>query len=150
MLAWQLVIFQGIRTSIAKKPYIFVIFQEGGWSGPPCPPPGFAHGHNSFCCSHARTHGWDVDTASRSRCWPLAPLDRRACLFRERLYAFLTLIICYILMSFIVGQYFNPYKPDVIFVGLRQTVQTQIRRSTTLRLIRISTVCLQNVLLECD
>ena len=26
-------IFQGIRTSIAKKPYIFVIFQ-GGWGGP--------------------------------------------------------------------------------------------------------------------
>ena len=27
------VIFQGIRTSIAKKPYIFVIFQGGGPSG---------------------------------------------------------------------------------------------------------------------
>ena len=33
------VIFQGIRTSIAKKPYTFVIFQ--GESGPP--PPGSAH-----------------------------------------------------------------------------------------------------------
>ena len=41
------VIFQGIRTSIAKKPYIFVIFQGGGGggggggeggSGPPVPP----------------------------------------------------------------------------------------------------------------
>ena len=30
-------IFQGIRTSIAKKPFIFVIFQGGG-SGPPVPP----------------------------------------------------------------------------------------------------------------
>ena len=30
------VIFQGVRTSIAKEPYIFVIFQEG--SGPPAPP----------------------------------------------------------------------------------------------------------------
>ena len=37
-------IFQGIRTSIiAKKPYIFVIFQGGG-SGPPVPHPcGSAH-----------------------------------------------------------------------------------------------------------
>ena len=30
-------IFQGIGTSIARKPYIFVIFQGG--SGPPVPPP---------------------------------------------------------------------------------------------------------------
>ena len=30
--------FQGIRISIAKKPYIFVIFQGGGESGPPAPP----------------------------------------------------------------------------------------------------------------
>ena len=28
------VIFQGTRTSIAKKPYIFVIFQGGGRGGP--------------------------------------------------------------------------------------------------------------------
>ena len=38
------VILQGIRTSMAKKPYIFVIFQ--GRSGPPVPPPppsGSAH-----------------------------------------------------------------------------------------------------------
>ena len=32
------VIFQGIWTSIAKKPYIFVILQGRGWSGPPPPP----------------------------------------------------------------------------------------------------------------
>ena len=32
------VIFQGIRTSVAKKPYIFVIFQGGG-SEPPAPSP---------------------------------------------------------------------------------------------------------------
>ena len=32
-------VLQGIRTSIAKKPYIFVIFQGGGGvSGPPVPP----------------------------------------------------------------------------------------------------------------
>ena len=32
--------FQGVRTSIAKEPYIFVIFQlgGGGGSGPPVPP----------------------------------------------------------------------------------------------------------------
>ena len=38
MLAWYLCDFQGIRTSIAKKPYIFVIFQGGWLSEPPCPP----------------------------------------------------------------------------------------------------------------
>ena len=31
------VIFQGIQTSIAEKPYIFVNFHRG--SGPPVPPP---------------------------------------------------------------------------------------------------------------
>ena len=37
-------IFHGIRTSIAiaKKPYIFVIFQ-GGWALTPCPLSGSAH-----------------------------------------------------------------------------------------------------------
>ena len=36
MLAWWLCDFKGIRTSTAKEPYIFVIFQGG--SGPPVPP----------------------------------------------------------------------------------------------------------------
>ena len=35
--------FQGICTSIAKKPYIFVIFQGGGGSGPPVPTFGSMH-----------------------------------------------------------------------------------------------------------
>ena len=35
-------ISQGIRTCIARKPFSFVIFQEG-WSGPPDPPSGSAH-----------------------------------------------------------------------------------------------------------
>ena len=35
-------IFQGIRTCIARKPYIFVKFSGG--SGPPVPPSGSAHG----------------------------------------------------------------------------------------------------------
>ena len=34
--------FRGIRASIAKKPYIFVIFQGGGVRTP-CPPSGSAH-----------------------------------------------------------------------------------------------------------
>ena len=32
------VVLQGIRTNIAKEPYIFVIFQLGGGSTPPVPP----------------------------------------------------------------------------------------------------------------
>ena len=36
-------IFQGIRTCIAKKPYIFVIFQG---DGTPCPPSGSVHEPN--------------------------------------------------------------------------------------------------------
>ena len=41
MLTWQLCVFQGIRTSIAKKTYKFVIFQGGGGGGldPLSPPP---------------------------------------------------------------------------------------------------------------
>ena len=31
-------VLQGIQTNIAKKPYIFVIFQGGGGSQPPVPP----------------------------------------------------------------------------------------------------------------
>ena len=42
----------------------------------------------------------------------------------------------------------NPFKPRALFVGHRQTVQNQIRRGNTRRLIRFSTVCLQNVLLK--
>ena len=43
---------------------------------------------------------------------------------------------------------FNPHKPSVLFVGHRQTAQTQIRHRRMQRLIRFSTVCLQNVLLK--
>ena len=41
----KFVIFLWILTSIAEKPYIFVIFQGGGGSGQPAPPPlsGSAH-----------------------------------------------------------------------------------------------------------
>ena len=44
-------IFQGIRISIAKKPYIFVIFRGGG-GGPELLPPtpcGSAHEHLDAC-----------------------------------------------------------------------------------------------------
>ena len=41
----------------------------------------------------------------------------------------------------------NPCTPSVLFVGHMQTVQTQIRCSKMLPLIRVSTVCLQNALL---
>ena len=34
MLAWLFVVLQEIRTSIAKKSYIFVIFQGWGGGGP--------------------------------------------------------------------------------------------------------------------
>ena len=40
-LLCSFVIFRGIRTSMLRKPYIFVIFQRG--SGPPVPPSGSAH-----------------------------------------------------------------------------------------------------------
>ena len=33
-------IFQGIKTSVAKKSYIFVILFKGGGTGPPVPPLG--------------------------------------------------------------------------------------------------------------
>ena len=40
----------------------------------------------------------------------------------------------------------NKFKPSVFFVGHMQTVDTQTRHHTIRRLIRVSTVCLQNVL----
>ena len=38
---------------------------------------------------------------------------------------------------------FNPYKPCILFVGHRQTMQNHIRRRKFRRLIRFSTVCKQ-------
>ena len=40
-----------------------------------------------------------------------------------------------------IGKNPEPYKPNVLFVGNRQTVQTQIRRHVT-------SVCLQNIQLK--
>ena len=42
----------------------------------------------------------------------------------------------------------NPKRPNVLLVGHRQTVHTQIRRHKKRRLIRVSTVCLHNALLR--
>ena len=43
---------------------------------------------------------------------------------------------------------FDPYKSGILFMGHRQTAQTQARHCIKRRLIRISTFCLQNVLLK--
>ena len=42
----------------------------------------------------------------------------------------------------------NPYRPGILFVGHRQTVKTQIRCHRMWRLIRVFTVCLQNIQLK--
>ena len=42
----------------------------------------------------------------------------------------------------------NPYKPSILFVGHRQTVQNQIGRRKTRCLIRFSTVSKQKFLLK--
>ena len=43
-----------------------------------------------------------------------------------------------------VNVHFNPYKPSVLFVGCNSIAQTQIRLRRMRRLIRVSTICLQN------
>ena len=45
-------------------------------------------------------------------------------------------------------QHINSYKPSILFVGHRQTGQAQIRHRIKQCLIRVFTVCLQNVLLK--
>ena len=55
-----------------------------------------------------------------------------------------------ILTSYINYHFINPYKPGVNFVRHRQIMQTQIGRRIMWRLIRVSTVCLQNVLFKFD
>ena len=54
----------------------------------------------------------------------------------------------YIYLLFCETLLFKLYKPIVLFVGQRQTAQTQIRRRNMRRLISVSSVCSQNVLLE--
>ena len=44
----------------------------------------------------------------------------------------------------------NPFNDSVLFIGRRQTVQNQTRRHRTRRLIRISIVCLQNILFKLE
>ena len=45
---------------------------------------------------------------------------------------------------------FDPQRPNSLFIGHRQTVQTYIRRRKMRHLIRVSTVCLLNVLLKLE
>ena len=45
-------------------------------------------------------------------------------------------------------KYINLYKPNIIFVADRQTVQTQIRRHKTRRLVSVSTGCLQKTVFK--
>ena len=56
----------------------------------------------------------------------------------------------FVLMLYTLHYTFNPYKPSVPFWGHRQTVQTEIRRRGTRRLIRVFTVCLQEFLFEIE
>ena len=55
MLAWYLCDFQGIWPSIANRPYILVIFQGGGGSGPPVIPLD-PHTVNSFASIFCKFH----------------------------------------------------------------------------------------------
>ena len=57
------VIFQGIRTSIAKKPYIFVINQ--GWSRPLVPSPLWIHAWKMYWPR------WSLHNNSKFYLWPL-------------------------------------------------------------------------------
>ena len=47
------------------------------------------------------------------------------------------------------AKWISPFRPSVLFVGHKRTVQTQIRHHRTRRLIRVSTLCLHNVLFKC-
>ena len=60
---------------------------------------------------------------------------------------FSSTLICILTLDYIANMltYINPLKPSVLFVGHRQTLQNQIRRRKTRRLIRFSTVCLKKV-----
>ena len=54
----------------------------------------------------------------------------------------------YFNVAYVYSKMFNPYKPSVLFVDHRQTVQDKIKRRKTLRLIRFFTVCKQKFLLK--
>ena len=49
-------------------------------------------------------------------------------------------------VQYLPNSHINPYKPSVLFEGQGQTVQTQTRR----RLVRVFTVCLQNILFKIE
>ena len=49
-------------------------------------------------------------------------------------YLLLRVVLCFIL-PFVERYFVKPYKPSVLFVGVRQTMHTQIRRRRMRRLI---------------
>ena len=65
MPSWYLFDFKGIRTSIAKEPYIFVIFFRGGGFWTPCPPSGSVH---EVVCKRSSVHWlgtWHVSSQAK-------------------------------------------------------------------------------------
>ena len=74
--------------------------------------------------------------------YPERSLDCTRCV--EVIYAFVTSMQENYFFIYDV----NPYKPSVLFVGHRKTMHAQISRSRTRHLIRVPTVCTQNVLLK--
>ena len=75
MLAWYFCDFKAIQTSIAKEPYIFVIFQGvgGGGSPTPCPPSGSAHEFDNNQLAGLRDiHVWKCERMDR---WTDGPRD---------------------------------------------------------------------------
>ena len=81
---------------------------------------------SDFCCS-----AWLL-------CWPPAWPNI------WYIYIYLSLLQHPSIVFCCSRQLVNPYTSSVLFVGYKETVQTQIRRHRTWRLIRISTVCLEN------
>ena len=69
---------------------------------------------------------------------------------RQRVNNLSELLIWMSISCVIVTPLIYPFKPSVLFVGHRQTVQTQIRRRKMRRLIRAFTVYSQNVLLKVE
>ena len=58
--------------------------------------------------------------------------------------------LVYLSLKLYISRALNPYKPSFPFLGHRLTVQTQIRRRRTQRLIRVFTVCKQEYLFEIE
>ena len=89
-------------------------------------------------------HSWPLVTG-RANKWPVQINQRRNwCWFLKITLSSDDLLILFIYLFFFFS--INPHKPGGPFVGHRQTVQTQIRRHRTRRLISVYTVCAQKFL----